>query len=376
MKFYTLVAIALFIASLSSFGQIKKNSLTLPEIKGYHLLKCDFHMHTVFSDGMVWPTVRVNEAVKEGLDAIAITDHVEYRPKLQDFTSKDHERSFQVAQKTASEYGVILIKGTEITRRMAPGHFNAIFLNDANIFESFVDTADTRNGANIIETLQEAVNQGAYVFWNHPWFQHPENKSEWQPIHEELFQKGLIKGIEVVNGVRYDSLVYRWCLDKKLGVIATSDVHAPMTLQQGEYRAMTLVFAKERSEKGIREALLHNRTVAYSKNFLYGEEQWVKPIVEKSLKVKMKPINARLVALEIENTSGISYKMEVVANKGVTVRLNSDMNTFSLDAHSETIIPVASTAFEKGKEYSFKVKVNNVLIAPDKALEYTFNIKI
>ncbi|MCX6329637.1 MAG: hypothetical protein NTZ85_09025, partial [Bacteroidia bacterium] len=58
-----------------------RQEILLPNIPGYLTLKCDFHLHTVFSDGVVWPTVRVNEAWEDGLDAIAITDHIEGHPK-------------------------------------------------------------------------------------------------------------------------------------------------------------------------------------------------------------------------------------------------------------------------------------------------------
>lgn len=54
-----------------------RRDISLPQIDGYDLLKCDFHIHTVFSDGIVWPSLRVNEAWEEGLDAIALSDHVE-----------------------------------------------------------------------------------------------------------------------------------------------------------------------------------------------------------------------------------------------------------------------------------------------------------
>lgn len=275
----------LFLSNLST-AQVKKNNLKLPEIPGYQLLKCDFHMHTVFSDGMVWPTTRVNEAFDEGLDAISLTEHIEYRPKLADFTSKDHLRSFEIAQKTAEELNIILIIGTEITRRMAPGHFNVIFLKDANIFESFVNKEDTRDGTNIAETLSEGKKQEAFVFWNHPWFQHPQNISEWQKIHEELYQKGLISGIEVVNGDRYDPVILQWCLDKNLTILSNSDIHVPMVLAPGKYRSMTLVFAKERSEEAIHEALINRMTVAYSDGNLYGKEELVRKIVEESVVVK------------------------------------------------------------------------------------------
>ena len=61
-----------------------RREVKIPDIAGYRTLKCDFHTHTVFSDGRVWPTVQVEEAWREGLDAIAITDHIEYKPHKQD----------------------------------------------------------------------------------------------------------------------------------------------------------------------------------------------------------------------------------------------------------------------------------------------------
>ena len=57
-----------------------RENINIPGFDGYEVLKCDFHIHTVFSDGRVWPDMRVNEAWQQGLDAIAITDHIEYRP--------------------------------------------------------------------------------------------------------------------------------------------------------------------------------------------------------------------------------------------------------------------------------------------------------
>lgn len=57
-----------------------RHEICLPQIDDYQLLKCDFHIHTIFSDGIVWPSLRVQEAWEEGLDAIAITDHIEGQP--------------------------------------------------------------------------------------------------------------------------------------------------------------------------------------------------------------------------------------------------------------------------------------------------------
>ena len=52
-----------------------RNRIVVPDIPGYKTLKCDLHMHTIYSDGQVSPTQRVLEAWHEGLDAISITDH-------------------------------------------------------------------------------------------------------------------------------------------------------------------------------------------------------------------------------------------------------------------------------------------------------------
>jgi Predicted metal-dependent phosphoesterases (PHP family) len=86
--------------TLPTNAQVKK--VKIPDIPGYVTLKGDFHIHTVFSDGNVWPTVRIDEAVAEGVDVIAITDHIEYRPHLSDIPS-DHNRSYDIAKPEADK---------------------------------------------------------------------------------------------------------------------------------------------------------------------------------------------------------------------------------------------------------------------------------
>lgn len=120
--------------------------INIPDVLGYKTLKCDFHMHTVFSDGQVWPTVRVDEAWRHGLDAISITDHIEYQPHKQDIPT-NHSRPYEIALRRAQEKNILLIKGTEITRDTPPGHFNAIFLEDISLLdtEEFLDAVKAAN---------------------------------------------------------------------------------------------------------------------------------------------------------------------------------------------------------------------------------------
>src|SRR5512133_792216 len=85
MKYFKWINLflGLLIAGVS-FAQ-ERPVINIPNILGYKTVKCDFHMHSVFSDGQVWPTVRIDEAWRDGLDAISITDHIEYRPNLKYF---------------------------------------------------------------------------------------------------------------------------------------------------------------------------------------------------------------------------------------------------------------------------------------------------
>ncbi|MFR5271061.1 MAG: hypothetical protein ACLTGI_11695 [Hoylesella buccalis] len=91
---------------------VYRENIVLPEVNGYQLLKCDFHQHTVFSDGYVWPNVRNQEAWEEGLDAFALTDHIEYHPHKDDVTT-DHNRSYEVAKEGAAKNNVLFIKGSK-----------------------------------------------------------------------------------------------------------------------------------------------------------------------------------------------------------------------------------------------------------------------
>ena len=88
MKPFERVVLLIVLSSLVplAFGsEIRvRRSVKIPDIPGYRTLKCDFHIHTVFSDGAVWPSVRSEEAWREGLDAIAITEHIESQPHAAD----------------------------------------------------------------------------------------------------------------------------------------------------------------------------------------------------------------------------------------------------------------------------------------------------
>lgn len=214
-------------------------AIVFPNIAGYQTLKCDFHIHTVFSDGSVWPDIRVEEARKDSLDAISLTEHLEYQPHLLDIPHPDRNRSYNIAEQLARPHELMVVRGSEITRSMPPGHNNAIFIQDANKLQ----TGDS------LEVFREARRQGAFTFWNHPnWTaQRPDGVARLTDFHKFLIKEGLLNGIEVVNDLTYSDEALQIALDHNLTIMGTSDIHGLVDWQyqvpEGGHRPLTLVFA-------------------------------------------------------------------------------------------------------------------------------------
>ena len=68
-----------------------------------HTLVSDLHTHSVFSDGHVWPNIRVEEALRNGLDVLAITEHLEYQPHIAQIPNKDRNAAYLEASRSANK---------------------------------------------------------------------------------------------------------------------------------------------------------------------------------------------------------------------------------------------------------------------------------
>ena len=94
--------------------------IQFPDTRSYKTLILDPHTHSTFSDGHVWPTIRIAEALKDGLDAIAITEHLEWQPHLADIPHQDRNRSYNIAVDANGTNELMVISGAEITRNAPP----------------------------------------------------------------------------------------------------------------------------------------------------------------------------------------------------------------------------------------------------------------
>jgi hypothetical protein len=355
----------IFALLVSVSAATAQSPIEIPDIPDYKTLKCDFHIHSVFSDGAVWPTVRVDEAVSEGLDAISLTEHIEYRPHHAsgDVTST-HGRSHDIAAPAAEKQDVLLIRGSEITRPMAPGHANAIFLTDSYA----LDVKDWR------ASYAEAKRQGAFIFWNHPgWERQQPDETLWWPEHTELYENGMLHGIEVVNGRGYSPEAHRWCIDKNLTMIGSTDIHAPIgtsyNFAAGRHRTMTLVFARERTPEAIREALDARRTVVFFDKLLIGDATLLKALFESAVEIVKVTRAERRVTVEFRNNSDLEFELR---------KTGHDPRIDYMHTGTMTVAPRQSGTFVVRFPEELRGKVNfevtNMLTAPGKGLDVSYDL--
>ncbi len=277
-----------------------RNEIHIPDVGDYKTLKCDFHIHTVFSDGKVWPDIRVAEAWQEGLDAVAITDHIEYRPNKETLKG-DLNESYKIAKRAGDATGFMVIHGTEITRSKPLGHLNALFISDAMPMDV----------ENPLEAIEKALQQGAFIMWNHPGW--PDDKSTLYPVHEELIKAGKIHGVEVFNYMEYYPVTFDWSKNNNLAFMANTDIHGLINTDYGagnKIRPMTLVLAKERSVESIKEALFAKRSIAYFHGELAGKPEHLKGLLKASMKIRI--INEKQA--EVTNISDITYRATAGSN--------------------------------------------------------------
>ncbi|MCI0499720.1 MAG: Sb-PDE family phosphodiesterase [Planctomycetales bacterium] len=331
-----------------------------PNIPGYQTLVCDFHTHTVFSDGLVWPTVRIHEAVREKLDVIAITDHIEYQPYRQDIPT-NHGRPYQIAQPVAQEKGILLIQGAEITRDTPPGHYNALFLTDIARLETEL----------FLDAIRNANTQQGFVFWNHHTW-HGAERGQWEDVQTQMYDKGWLHGMEVANSGEYYPQAHQWCLEKKLAMLGNSDIHDPSyfsPFSAHQHRTVTLVFAAEKSVSAVKQALVEGRTAVWYKNQLIGRKEFLLPLFEECVKVdEPRLTDKNTLALMIRNNAMIDLEFEAAGLNGPI--------TLTVPAFSAATTEIPLAPQQDSVTVNYEVK--NFLVQPEQGLtgQATFSVPL
>ena len=365
----------LSVSCLSAFSQTESDhshklarSLKFPNVPGYKVLKCDLHMHTVFSDGSVWPDIRVAEALMDGLDAISLTEHLEYQPHKDDIPHPDRNRSYELALKEAKDHNLLIIRGSEITRSMPPGHCNAIFINDAN--KMLISDS--------IEVFREAKRQNAFTFWNHPMWtrQRPDGVSTLTPMHRYLIKEKLLDGIEVVNDGNYSDEALQIALDNNLTIMGTSDAHKLIDwsfgVPKGGHRPITLVFAKDTTIDAIKDGLVNHRTVVFFKDLLIGRDDVLVPLIKESLKITSAAYTPTTTVLEVE-IENVTSSAFIIQNKS-KYALHEHADVITLKPGEKTLLMIKT--INKVTEIELPFEILSAIHAPNSHPTVTLQVKV
>ncbi len=358
-----------------------RNEIYIPKVMGYNVYKADLHTHTIYSDGDITPALRVNEAWCDGLDIIAITDHMEYRrvereifQYMKDYIDPayrgkgavntnvlnrdpdsngilvDFNVASTAAEKEAKRLGIMAIKGVEITRGKL-GDYNALFTTDNNALYD----------PNLEQTIRNARAQGAFIIHNHP--QYSKNTESTLPPHcEEFYAKGLIDGIELANGFNHYDRLFDYCFKGKYTPFATSDAHFLISARfpnagKEYYRNMTLILAKDRTEKAVKEALRAGRTIAYSANMLIGTEKLLLELFDACVEVEKVGTDWKKLGVVIRNKSSLPFAV-------------------SKDGKNEYIVPAHGTAmvYVGRNDKVLNLTITNMLYGVNKSPKVSFKL--
>ena len=312
----------------------RRIEIILPQVNGLNVYKADLHTHSIYSDANLTPEQRVREAWLDGLDIFSMTDHVEYRRHegtmlkfLKGYTGGEAKKAVnsniirkaaneegikadlniptQLAQKEAKAYGgaLLIIPGCEITREPKKiGHYNALFTTDNNAIYD----------ADPLQALRNAKKQGALITHNHPgWSRKSCDMTEFEV---KAYGEGLIDGVEIMNGFWFYPKTMRRCVDNKLYMLGCTDIHAQTSgfRQNGIFRTMTFIFAKENTLKAIRKALEKRMTLAYSAGNIAGDAKLLQDFFKASVSCKFLARGKKDAAVyALTNNTSIGYKLKI-----------------------------------------------------------------
>lgn len=300
----------------TGYVRLSRREIILPNVNGFTPYRADLHMHSTYTDGVVNIKGRMEEAWRDGLDVIATTEHLSIRPVADKEgqptpeSAKTKRGSSAVkavggATKIADNFGLLVIPGVELTGdAKTQGHFNALFTTDNSVLYDY----------DAMQTIRNARQQGALIMHNHPGWRHPT--LEMTKFEEAVYAEGLVDGIELMNGPAFYPGAFDTANNHNLFMTSNTDIHATTAWQyaeNGHLRNMTIIFAKEGTLSGIREALEAHRTLCYAFGTLGGEEELLKAFFEASITIKKLSVDEKTKRqrVMITNCSSLPYTIRV-----------------------------------------------------------------
>jgi len=287
------IALALLLALTISGAQALG---TFPKVGEYEVLRGDFHMHTVNSDGKLTARERIDEAKERDLDVLAITDHGNFR-------------AARFAMQYAQELGLVAIRGME-TGFPDGTKYHVVALG----FDPLLKPRDSHRWstepggktAYYQDEMRKVQAAGGLLFIAHP---HPETMTD---AMKWGVKQGIIQGMELHNTKTFIPRGFDWGLENNLTLFANSDAHRAAALPY------TLVFAKQRSAQAVMDAIRARRTATLYETTFRGRQDMLSRLFAAMVKAREVKDGANNY-LEIENLGPVALKGSVDGAQAIEI---------------------------------------------------------
>jgi hypothetical protein len=246
------VCLLLLSIAIGTLFDKPRESLHL-SLGGYEVLAADFHIHSApLSWGVLSPWDTVLEARHQGLDVIAMTPH-------------NHTWVAKVGQWISRSWDApIVIVGEEI--HSIGYHLLGIGISSTIPWRQKSDSA-----------IDDVHRQGGVAIAAHP-------IDAYSAYDAEAIRK--LDGAEVVHPatLRDEDLAAQMRAffgRRRMTAVGDSDFHlGPMSPQLEMGLCRTFVFVRERTQKGVLDALREGHTVVYDRQHAYGDPELIRIAAE------------------------------------------------------------------------------------------------
>jgi len=240
-------AIAIGIAVGTATGRVTYRP---PERSGdYFVLEGDFHVHAAPGDGSLTPSALREEAVRQGLDVIAVTNHNQFL-------------AASLVSNIADEANQpLVLPGEEVTNP----NYHLIAVGLHHVVRADLSVVDAAAAIHAQGGVAIAAHPGrAFSGYDDAGLAAVDGTEVAHPERVEKFRQQYIETFERARR-----------LNPHAAAIGSSDVHNSLDLG----RCRTFVFARERSRAGVLEAIRAGRTVAADdRGRLFGDASLVEQV--------------------------------------------------------------------------------------------------
>lgn len=311
-----LLSVAFAVLLACAAGAVER--FDFPPAGPYQVLRCDFHTHTVISDGRLTARERVEESKRLGYDVIAITDH-------------GSTLAYRSAKAAGDELGVLVLRGLE-SGVQGKEHYVILGVDGTYRPRDSHRWSEAEGGQTVFyrEEMDQVRRHGGLIIWAHPHVGLRE-PTLWG------IQEGIIRGVELKNdvvgegwnttkshGTDWYPDAFQWALEHDLAVLACTDAHGARRSDP----AVTLVLASGRTERDVMDAIRDRRTIAWFDGMLWGRRDTLEQLA------------GAMVQGKLSGGSLMLKNLGPVALRGVVE--GRDGPSFELPAYGEVSLPAAS----------------------------------